>query len=431
MSDSHLQRAQLLLDQSRYDLAERELRQLLVVDPNSSRGHGLLSFCLSRLERYKEATEEARQAIHLAPDEPFGHFALACVLSERKHYDQAEEALKAAIALDPFQPDFFATLSQTHLAREQWQAALDAAEEGLAVNPEHIDCTNLRVMALVKLGRKTVAAEAVQTALEIDPNDAVTHANLGWTLIEQGQHKQALEHFRDALRIDPEMEWARLGIVEALKARHFLYRIMLSYFLWMMKLSGQARWGLVIGGYVGFVMLRNLARNQPDLAPWIMPFLILYIAFVVMTWIASPLFNLLLRLNRFGRMALSREEIITSNWVGFCVLGVFAAVAGFFLTGADGAIVAAFAFGLTIPALSVVYRCDEGWPRTAMILIAVGVGGMGLLSAGLISLGPLLAEGNNGVRLANIGQSLFMPFLLCAIGSQFAANALVGAVVRK
>ena len=42
------------------------------------------------------------------------------------------------------------------------------------------------------------------------------------------------------------VDWARQGILEALKARHLLYRLMLWYFLWMAKLSEKAQWAVVI-----------------------------------------------------------------------------------------------------------------------------------------------------------------------------------------
>ena len=106
---------------------------------------------------------------------------------------------------------------------------------------------NLRAMALVNLGRKREAAEAMRGTLAKDPQNAFSHANQGWTLLHQGDHAQGLEHFREALRIDPELDWAAAGTVEALKARHLLYRLMLRYFLWMSRLGGRARWGVILG----------------------------------------------------------------------------------------------------------------------------------------------------------------------------------------
>ena len=70
---------------------------------------------------------------------------------------------------------------------------------------------------------------------------------MGWTLLHDGDPRKAMGHFREALRLDPGMEWARAGIVEAMKARSLIYRIFLSYFLFMNRLSGNAQWATVCG----------------------------------------------------------------------------------------------------------------------------------------------------------------------------------------
>jgi tetratricopeptide (TPR) repeat protein len=430
MPNPHLERAWMLLGQSRHELAEKELRQALAQQPDSSKCHVLLALCLAERDAYSEATQEAEQGIHLAPDDSFAHYVLSCVMSERNRNPEAEQAVLEAIRLDPYQPNYFAQLAQIHFSGKKWQDALDATEQGLRIDPEDGSCTNLRAMALVKLGRRAEAGEAMQGALARKPDDAVTHANQGWTLIEQGQHEKAMEHFREALRIDPTLEWARLGIVEALKARYFIYRIMLGYFLWMMKLGGQAKWGVILGGYIGFRVLTSIAGNNPNLAPWIAPILILYVVFAVMTWVASPLFNLLLRLNRFGRLALSREQTITSNWVGACVLGTLISLILLFGFGADGAMISAITCGLLIPPLSAIYHCSEGWPRTSMFWITVALAGVGLGSALLVS-SSALVQGDLAQLLKGLGWALFLPFVLGSLASQFAANALVSAVPRK
>ena len=158
---------------------------------------------------------------------------------------------------------------------------------------------------------------------------------MGWSFLEKSQPAKALEHFREALRLEPESDWARRGIVEAMKARYFLYRIVLGWFLWMLRLPSRTQWGILIGAFVGYQVLRNLAAGQPQLKPFVAPLLIAYVAFALMTWMAAPLFNLLLRLNRFGRLALTREQIITSNWVGLCVLVAVLSLGGYFMLG-DG-----------------------------------------------------------------------------------------------
>ena len=413
----------MLLDQSRPEMAEQELRMALADVPDDALAHALMARCLTAQKKYAEATEEAQLAVHLAPDEPYTHYCLSLVLEDRNYLPQAVAAVEEALRLDPHQADYYARLAGLQINQRKWAEALATAEQGLGIDPEHSACTNLKAVALVKLGRKDQAGRAVEAALERNPEDAYSHANMGWTLIEQGNHAAALEHFREALRLEPELEWAREGMVEALRARYFIYRIMLGWFLWMQKLGSTAQWGIIVGLYVANQVLHRMADANPALKPWIMPLLVAYGLFAFMTWISHPAFNLLLRLSRFGRMVLSREEIITSNWVGLLLLGVAVNLVAFLATGNWAFIWGALAFGLCVPAVSHVYHCEKGWPRVAMILIALAVFLCGAVtSAGFLAL-PFVA-GELQPLLALLAVNGSYVFIFASVGSQFAAMAL-------
>jgi tetratricopeptide (TPR) repeat protein len=381
----NLQRAQLLIQQSRHELAEAELRQALAAEPQDAYSHALLGLCLAQRESFKEATAEAQQAIHLQPDLPFAHYAHARVLYKRNRYDEALVAIEEAIRLDPADSDYFALLSGIHFDEARWQEALDAAEQGLRFEPEHIGCTNLRAMAMVKLGRKTQAGETIRTALSKNPESALTHANQGWTLLEQGDPKKAAEHFREALRLDPENEWARRGMVEALKARNIVYALILKYFLWMSHFSRRGQWGIILGGYFGARLLGIISAERPELAPWLLPLRILYVCFALMTWMAAPFFNLLLRLNRFGRLVLSREQIIASNWFGLCLLLALVALVGWAAGFGALWLMAAVVFGFLLIPVSATFRCASGWPRNTMGAIAIGLAVLGVVALAMLA----------------------------------------------
>jgi hypothetical protein len=126
---------------------------------------------------------------------------------------------------------------------------------------------------------------------------------------------------------------ARLGVLEANKSRYPLYRLILMYFFWMAKLSPQVQFGIVIGGWLGNQFLQGLRERHPEWSLWITPFIWLYVAFALMTWTARPLSNLLLRLNRFGRMVLSDEEKREANYIGLCVLGMLASLVLWMIVG--------------------------------------------------------------------------------------------------
>ncbi len=369
----HLQRGLILLHQRRPELAEPELRLAVADDPNDGDAHAILADCLCDCKRLAEATEEARQAILLAPDWPRAHAVMSRAMFERNCFNEAKAAIEEAIRLDPNNPYQFARLAMIRYAKRDWAGALEAAQAGLQVDPEHINCNNFRAMALVKLGRRDEAGAAISSALALDPENASSHANLGWTLLHEGQAAKAREHFSEALRLEPGMEYARRGLIEAMKARNPIYAVMLRYFLWMGRLSRRGQSAVLVGALIGNLVLNIIKEESPALRPFVLPLIIAYVAFVLMTWLANPLFNLLLLLNRFGRHALSRDQKIEAIVVGSMVgsaLGLLA-IWGLLIWARspldDLALMLAAYFGfLTLPA-SGIFKVPRGWPRRVMV----------------------------------------------------------------
>ena len=137
-----------------------------------------------------------------------------------------------------------------------------------------------------------------------------------------------------------------------------------------------------------------------------------------MTWISQPLFNLLLRLSRYGRHALSTDQRRGAN-----VVAVLAAplllCAGWWLIGGDKTggltFLALFYFGLLLllPA-SAIYKCDAGWP-TRLCMAAYTIG--------LASILPL------SIAAFMFNRRMSLPFfqihLYGCVLSGFVANALM------
>jgi len=416
---AHLDRALLLYNQSRFDSAEKEVHQALLERPHNAYAHALLGLCLMRQDKLPEAQTETEQAIALSPDEPFPHYCQSIVLAHRNHFAKAEQSAREAIRLDPSNADYYAQLASTLFQQKSWQPSLDTCLQGLQYDAEHAGCNNLRSMALTKLGKQQESIAVVDQSLAQDPDNEMAHANKGWALLHEGKPLPALEHFREALRLDPNYEYAQQGIVESLKARNPIYRWMLAYFLWMSRLGDRAKWGVILGGYFGFRVLRNVASNNPELAPWIAPILILYLVFVLLTWFSVPLFNLLLRINKFGRHALSRDQRVSSNWFGLCVLMVLTGIiCGLFTPYENAFLFALFGAGMAMP-LVTLHNCEPGWPRKMMTLFTVV-----MAATGAMAIASSMAE------LA-IAQSFFIAFGLGFIATPWLANYLSGVVVKQ
>ena len=416
---AHIDRARMLYHQARFELAEQELRKALLEQPQDSHAHSILGLCLMRQDKLPEAQREVDQAIVSAPDDPFPHYCRALVLDHRNRYEEAEQSAREALRLDPADADYYAKLAVTLFNQKKWGVALEVAERGLHFDGEHPGCSNLRSMALTRLGRQEDAIATVDEALARDPDDEMAHTNKGWALLHAGQPKEALVHFREALRLDPNFEYARQGTIEALKARNPIYRWMLVYFLWMARLDSRVQWGIILGGYFGFRFLRRIARTNPDLEPWINPILIIYLVFALLSWFAYPLFNLLLRLNKFGKHALSRDQRTASNWLGICILVSMIGIAVSQLTSFnEGFFVSLVALGLAMP-LVTIYVCDEGWPRQMMALYTSVMALVGVISIILIVLGN------------DLGFTVLGLFGLGFFASQFLANYLASVTVKN
>ncbi|WP_425617824.1 tetratricopeptide repeat protein [Anatilimnocola sp. NA78] len=422
----HLSRALVLIEQNRYAQALGELQLHLGQHAEDAFAHALMSQCHLRLNNYDEAEQEAEQAVSLAPDQSIGYRMLASVFVERRRYSQAEQAIDVALQMDPHDADLHGLRASILTRQEKWKEAKESADAGLAIDPEDVVCLNVRAQALTMLGDRAGAAATVEDALRKNPDDPWIHANQGWANLHANEPLKAAEHFREALRLDPEMEFARAGIIEALKARNFLYRGMLAYFLWMARLPGNVRWAIMIGIYFAQRILGQVARNNPNLAIIIWPLLGLLIGFVVLTWLAYPLFNLMLRLDRFGRHALSADQRRGANLLGCTLAIAILCVIGAFALGYAPLLLAGLVFGLLSLPISAIYQIEAGWPRNTMFAVT---GALLLIGLTMAIPDSLLANVDKSV-LAMLG-NLQSGFFLGIVGSQFLANYLAGVQVKR
>lgn len=423
----YLTRGIVLVQQHRYEQAIGELTLHLGQKSDDPQAHALLARCHLELDHYDEAQRHAGEAIHLAPDRSLGYETLAGVLAARNRLADAERAINTALEMNPQDPDVYGLKGSILARQEKWRAAVEATDVGLMLDPEHLICLNVRAQAQVMLGDRAAAAQTVQDALRHNPDDPWIHANQGWASLHANDPRRAAEHFREALRLDPGMEFARAGIIEALKARNFLYRWMLQYFLWMARLPSQARWGIVIGVYLAQRFLGEAARKNPDFAPYIWPILGVLIGFVVLTWLAYPLFNLLLRFDSFGKHALSPDQRQGANLLAATLAIAIVSVVAFFATGFGLFLLAALVFGLMALPVSAIHRIDAGWPRHTMFACT---GVLLLLGLSLLTLNLMLAGANND-EIESLLKGVQGFFFLGIVGSQFLANYLSSVEVKK
>ncbi|CAA9275624.1 MAG: hypothetical protein AVDCRST_MAG56-3360 [uncultured Cytophagales bacterium] len=404
-----LQKATLLIEQSRYDMAEKELRTFLTHEPGHTPAMRLLAICLLSQGRPADALETSGNLVGLEPDEPQNLYIHAAVLQHLDRDAEAEQYVREAIRLYPYEADYFELLARVYLGRKKWAEALQYANEGLALDPSHVSCLNVRTTALTKLNRKAEAAQTIEDVLEQDPENPYSHANVGWTKLEHGDHKGAQVHFAEALRLDPTLEHARSGMLEALKAGNFIYRGFLAFYFWLGRFGGKTQWGIIIGVYVVSRIVRAAARSQPLL----MPLAVLISVLIYSTWIIEPLFNLFMRLHPKGKYILTDRERDGANWVGVLLGVALLAAATYLLAQLDDFLMLAVVAGTMVLPVSRLFALENAKQRRTVRGYTLVLGAVGLLAlAGAAFSVPGL-------------DNLFMVYLLGIFAFTWVVNAMV------
>jgi Flp pilus assembly protein TadD len=201
----------------RPELAEREIRRWLALNPHDAAGQALLAWSLA-LQGKPEAEREAEAAVRLAPDWAHTHTVLGEVRLELGLHRTAERALRDALTLQPNDAQIHALLAASILGqgkRSHARQAVATAEAGLALDPEHAGCARMRALGLIRLGRFWGARRAAAHAQGLDPEHAYGHAIAGWAQLATGRRKVAREHLREALRSDPHNQLAQQGLWRA------------------------------------------------------------------------------------------------------------------------------------------------------------------------------------------------------------------------
>jgi tetratricopeptide (TPR) repeat protein len=370
-----------------YVAAERLLGTLLEREPADAPTRSLRALCLAELDRFAEAEAEARRAVETEPYLAYCHWALGSVLADRRRWTDALEAAHDALEMEPEHADNHALLSRCLVGMRRWDEALAAAEEGLEMEPDHPGCANLRAIILSERGRPDEAEQAFVDAAATDPDNAFARAGRGWSALRRGGTPEpAIEHFQHALRIDPGIEWAREGLIASLKARNPVYRAMLRYFLWMDGMSRGARFMIVAAGLIGYNQARRLTEARPETVPFLYPFMGLYLLFVLLTWVADPVFDFLLRFDPQGRRMVPRERAVAGTLVVALLAAAIVTAAVGIATGGEDAFLPALMLGLLTIPVAGIFRVAPGWPRTALTLYVAAVAAAGV--AGVVVDGP-------------------------------------------
>ncbi len=361
-----LEKAHLLMQQGRFKMAEQELRQSLALYRSNAATRAMLSSCLLRQKLIAEALHEAKEAIRLEPTNPDHYHILSQVYLEQERYAKAEKIILVSLSHQPANADYLYVLATIYFQQQQWEDALIVCETGLNLSAEHIDNLNLRARILNRMGRYEDANITFDMAFRGDPENPFTYANRGWAALEQQEYNLALDSFKTALSYNPELEFARTGLVEAIKARYILYRMSLQ-FNYLSNTKLQSIRVLLVAGLI-LCVSHSIA---------LLPF---YLLFVLFIWFADVLFNAYLQLYPSTAQILSNTERNVSLLFGSMVTFGILNLIFFSITGLNVfQTVCLVSLGMLFPLTNAVRTTDHR-RRPALAVIA-GIIGVAAIAA--------------------------------------------------
>ncbi len=218
-ADHLIQRAWAAYQSDYHELAEREARGALVIEPNHAEASSLLSMCALQRRDRDGAVKFASQAIESAPHFAIFHYRLALIHGRFGDHLKAEPAVQTSLAHDPEFAPAYSLYAWIHHARGDVTTALDTVNEALRFDPNDEHALTLRIELLAEAGFVELSDKAANVALEIYPNSAHVHATIGALKLKHRQHHLAAVHLRESSRLAPGKRLVRNQFVQALEKR--------------------------------------------------------------------------------------------------------------------------------------------------------------------------------------------------------------------
>jgi tetratricopeptide (TPR) repeat protein len=283
-----VQRAWAAYQAKHYDLAEKEARGALALEPNDPEALSVLSLCAMQKNDRIGAVQLARQAIAGAADWPIYHYRLALVHGHFADHQSAEPPLRTTLALDPSFAPAYSLFAWVYYVRGHVNIALRAIDEALKFDPHDAYALNLRIELLQTRGDHESARRAAMEALRENPENEQAHALAGVSTLKLKDPQRGIFHLSEAVRLDPRQQWVRKAYVQALESQHPIARPLLRLQHWTASsLDGHGAFWLLL---------------------WAIYFLARYFAGVPVSWhfvpaIAAAVFLILLAITWWGGVA--------------------------------------------------------------------------------------------------------------------------------
>lgn len=209
----HLERAQAALKSNRPDVATRELRAALVLDPRNSQGYGNLGVIAFFRGDCPAASADFRRALAIKPDMARAK-ALLGVCEMRSGNPGGQALLESSF------PELKGKKLRTEIGIELEDAYYREGDLGraasLARTLVNLDPDNIDVLYMAQRIYSELADDTLNKLVLLAPGSARMQEVIAERMVNEGDIQGAISHYEKVLEIDPRLPGVHLELGEAI-----------------------------------------------------------------------------------------------------------------------------------------------------------------------------------------------------------------------
>src|SRR5579862_319719 len=201
---------------SRYDEAERELREETRVTPQSALPYMRLAAIALKTHRPTDAEPLAERAVELWPQSATAHKILAKILGELGKTESAQQETASAQKLEPEKPIVDSETSAFYANHLVPVEVFTSKMKTDAIASGSFEELNAKAIAAAEAGRTEEAIGHYQNALKLQPDWDEGWSQLGTLFYIGGRHADAISALKNSIGIKPQRAeaWVFLGLCE-------------------------------------------------------------------------------------------------------------------------------------------------------------------------------------------------------------------------
>lgn len=181
--------------------AEAAFSAMYGLPANGAGAHLLTAQMMMRQSLEADAEKELLEVLKLDPRLPQAHYMLGEVQMFRGAPDDAIASLKQEIALNPNFSMAYYKLGDAYTRKSDWAAAIASLQKSIWLNPDFSGPYILLGKSYLKLSQATNAEGVLRHAVQVDPQNYSAHYLLGQALIQQGRADEGRAMLEEAQKL--------------------------------------------------------------------------------------------------------------------------------------------------------------------------------------------------------------------------------------